>query len=293
MKTSPKNIITKHIINPFIFMEYITAVIIEDIYEEVETLRIILKEDFPKIQILGNAGSVAEGVELILRTRPTILFMDVKLGGDLESFDIIREIHKQGFTQFVPIFMTAYGSEEYATIAMDFAAAKYFKKPIDRNLIRESIEKAQLKLLSNTFNFDLSDTQLRQLMDHISKRKAPERIFIDALGGREQSIVMKEVVFLETEDGMTDFVLNDGRKITSTKGLKEYADTFEKDYNFFRIHDKTLLNVEYLENYINRTLTVKLKTGKILIASKRRGPGFKEYLRKLNPTKLSWKDRYF
>ncbi|MEY4540558.1 MAG: hypothetical protein RLZZ306_2315, partial [Bacteroidota bacterium] len=147
-------------------MESITAVIIEDIPEEMETLRMILEEEFPQIVILGTANSAESAVELIERTRPMLLFMDIKLGGDVESFDVIKQFYEKGFKRFIPIFMTAYGSESYAIEAMKYAniGARYFKKPISNEMVRNAVEGCLEQLVLNTFNFDLDFEKMQQIL---------------------------------------------------------------------------------------------------------------------------------
>lgn len=278
-------------------MESITAVIIEDIPEEMETLRVILQEEFPQIDILGVACSAESAIELIERTHPMLLFMDIKLGGDIESFDVIKHFYELGYKRFVPIFMTAYGSEDYAIEAMKYAniGARYFKKPIDNEMVKNAVEGCLEQLLRNTFNFDLDFEKMQQILLHINERTAPESIFVSIVGGGEVRVNMKDVLYLESDGSVTYFHLHNKNKIASNKGLKLYDDCFTKDYNFYRIHNSILVNLNHIvkNKVVNNEYIFTLTNDEQIKGSRRRVDSFKEEIDKLNPTKKSWIQRIF
>ena len=67
------------------------ALIIEDEQKSREMLSEILKKYYPQIAILGLAKNVAEAVELIEKTKPNLLFLDISMP-DGTGFDVL-EIH--------------------------------------------------------------------------------------------------------------------------------------------------------------------------------------------------------
>ena len=289
-------------------MESITAVIIEDIPEEMETLRMILEEEFPQIVILGTANSAESAVELIERTRPMLLFMDIKLGGDVESFDVIKQFYEKGFKRFIPIFMTAYGSESYAIEAMKYAniGARYFKKPISNEMVRNAVEGCLEQLVLNTFNFDLDFEKMQQILMQIKKRIAPESIFVSVVGGGEVRVNMEDVLYLQSDGSVTYFyLLNKNRNISfkgsipydlaSNQGLKLYDDCFTRDYNFYRIHNSILVNLDHIVKHkmVDNEYVFTLTNGEQIKGSRRRVDAFKDEFDKLNPTKKSWIQRIF
>ena len=278
---------------PFGFMQEITAVIIEDVLTEVEALKLIIREELPTIKIIGEACSYKSGVELIMKTKPIVLFMDIKLGGTLESFDVINEVYQRGYTQFVPIFITAYGSEEYATKTIDYAGGQYFRKPLDNQKLQKAMQKILEQLTLNTFNFEINKAQIEQILEQLRSNKSPEKVSVRDDEGSQVMVEMKKVIYLEAEGGKTCFVLNNDELVTSNKNLKYYDDCFSKDYNFFRIHDSILLNLNFLKKYTHKTYLVQLITGAKLKASQRQGKELKAYLSKNSPENLGWWDRFF
>jgi two-component system LytT family response regulator len=72
-------------------MKSIKAVLIDD----VEVMRITLKkvlEQFPHINIIGEASSFDEAKEVVNRLKPDLLFLDIDLNG-LISIDLLEELN--------------------------------------------------------------------------------------------------------------------------------------------------------------------------------------------------------
>ncbi|MDH4460343.1 MAG: response regulator [Flectobacillus sp.] len=287
-------------------IERIEAVIVEDIVQEADALKLLVEQHFPKISIVGIAHSPEVAINLILEKRPVLLFLDIRLGGSLESFDVINALYERGFKKFVSIFITGYGSEQYAIQALKYAAAAYLNKPIILKELVESVEVAQIKLLSNTFNFELNEVQIRQILEQLRKQIAPKTIFIDSLNGEVKSVEMSKVVCLRANDGMCDFVLSDNTIVKSVKGLKYYEEHFEVDYDFFRVHHHTHLNLAYLATYHHKKLKINLKINEKLLdkasklgyfplfASKKRGHDLFYYLKNNGRGgQLPFSDRFF
>ena len=101
------------------------ALIIEDEQKSREMLSEILKKHYPQIAILGLAKNVAEAVELIEKTKPNLLFLDISMP-DGTGFDVLEKTlgHK-----FDIIFTTA--TDKHALKAIKYSACDYLLKPID------------------------------------------------------------------------------------------------------------------------------------------------------------------
>ena len=82
-----------------------------------------LLEDFPEIEILGEAANVDEAYELINSLNPDLLFLDIQMPGKT-GFELLEMLDS------VPtvIFTTAY--DEYALKAFEVNALDYLLKPI-------------------------------------------------------------------------------------------------------------------------------------------------------------------
>ncbi len=128
---------TLQIPKPIIGQKVITVVIVEDIIKEANELRDILEKEFPNVKVLGDAQDFDSAVELILATQPMVVLMDIVLGGTYESFDVIRAVQQKGCKPFIPIFITAFGKNEYTVRAMEYTKIDYIDKPVDNNKLNK------------------------------------------------------------------------------------------------------------------------------------------------------------
>ena len=60
--------------SPLEYMDEVTAVIIEDVIKEMDALKYTIKEQFPHVNIVGEAYSYQSAIDLILRIRPLVIF---------------------------------------------------------------------------------------------------------------------------------------------------------------------------------------------------------------------------
>ncbi len=284
---------TLQIPKPMVGHKEITVVIVEDIIKEANELRDILEKEFPNVKVLGDAQDFDSAVELILTTQPMVVLMDIVLGGTYESFDVIRAVQYKGCKPFIPIFITAFGKNEYAVRAMKYTKIEYIDKPVDNNKLNKIMFEISKKLLVDSIE-NLDNNGLNDMMEMISKNKSPDIITVRDLEGNLVRVEMKKVLYLEAEGNRTYFVMSDDSLIKTNKGIKEYDDSLSNDYEFIRVHDAILLNLIFLQNYNHGKRTIKLSTGgKNLIASQRLGQSLKSYLLKYDPTKLSLRERFF
>jgi two-component system, LytTR family, response regulator len=143
----------------------IKAIIIDDEPAARVSLALELKLHCPDIQLVAEAGSVAEGIE-VLRRFPEfdLLFLDIQLT-DGNGFEILQNTD---YEQFKIIFTTAYS--DYALRAIKFSPLDYLLKPVDA----EELSVAVNKVLKSK-PAELS-AQIRQFMGQIGIAQAPARV---------------------------------------------------------------------------------------------------------------------
>ncbi len=78
---------------------------------------------------LLNAASGEEGIEIVRRESPDVVFLDIRMGGmsGLETLQHLRSVDPKSMI----ILMTAYGTTQTAIEAMKFGAFDYLMKPFD------------------------------------------------------------------------------------------------------------------------------------------------------------------
>jgi two-component system, LytTR family, response regulator len=93
------------------------------------------------IEIVGEAATGADAVDLIAREEPDVAFLDVGLP-DFDGFEIIRRLppHSRPFT----IFLTAHGDK--ALEGFEVSAGDYLAKPFSRERFAQAIDRARAQL---------------------------------------------------------------------------------------------------------------------------------------------------
>ncbi len=117
------------------------AIIIDDERLARNELRRLL-ENFPKVNIVGEASNADEAIIMIEELKPDLLFLDIQMPGKT-GFDLLSSLENE-----VPdvIFTTAY--DEYAIKAFEFNALDYLLKPIELHRLSEAIQKVENEINS-------------------------------------------------------------------------------------------------------------------------------------------------
>ena len=215
-----------------------------------------------KIRILGTASDVSSGYNLIKSTSPDIVFLDIKMPGGT-GFQLLRNFKS---VDFRVIFITAY--EHYAVQAFRFSALDYLLKPIDPDLLTQTLENA--KDVLDRENLVL---KLKALEENIQLNDKPKKIIFKTA----DSIYLKntdEIICLNSDGSYTEVILTDGSRLVVSKSLKDIDDML-CDFGFIRIHKSHTININHLVRFIKADGgSVIMKNGVQLSVSQRK----KEFL---------------
>jgi two-component system LytT family response regulator len=97
----------------------IKTLIIEDEQKSRDMMAGIIRKNCPDLSVVGLAENVKEGVEMIERFQPDLVFLDISMP-DGSGFDLLEKVsgHK-----FELIFATA--SDQHAIRAIKYSACDY------------------------------------------------------------------------------------------------------------------------------------------------------------------------
>lgn len=248
----------------------INAIIIEDVPATRVTLKNILSKEFNQIRVVGEAGSVNEGYQLIKQQHPELVFMDIQLE-DGTSFDILTQLQAEEAVNFGIVFFTAYGNYEYATKAIEYSALDFISKPIDAQKLQKAVTKAEARINQEGYKNQVA-LLLETLTNNTNKS---QRIAIHLIRGIIEFVDVERIMYLEADGTMTKVYLEKGATLHAAKNLGSYGKLLKKDYDFYSISNSIIVNLAFVKRYIHRELTVKLLDGTLLSASRRGGQDFK------------------
>lgn len=216
--------------------ESIKAVIIDDEDNFSASLDILLRKNFPNVNLAGTGKSVKEAVALIDRLRPQLVFLDINLP-DGTGFDVLERSNRDSFEV---IFITSFS--EFALRAFEFSALHYLMKPMTMDKLNEAMER-YFKVRDNGH----FDEKLRILKESLLER--PQKILLPSAEGLCVYNIA-DVLRAEADDNYCNIFFNDGRKLLVSKPLQN-LNRILNDLDFSRIHSKHLINLRYVKKYVS------------------------------------------
>lgn len=199
-----------------------------------DIIRSFLGDHYPEAVVIGEAGSVAEAIPLLLDKSPELLLLDVHLP-DGTGFDLLDKFPKPGFKV---IFTTAH--DEFAIRAFHYSAIDYLLKPVDPDLLYQAIQ----KVAASTLQYEMQLAQLR----HNTSTRLFDRITLNT-GNGLVFVQNKDIIHLEANGNYTFVFLADGEKHLVSRNMKEFVELLPEPA-FFRIHQSFLVNTAMVKKYL-------------------------------------------
>jgi two-component system LytT family response regulator len=220
------------------------SIIIDDNAKDSKYLEEILKDGGVEIEIIALCNSAKDGILAINKLKPDLVFLDIEMPY-MNGLEMLQCIGKDNI-DFNVVFTTSHN--EYAVDAFEYSDLPYLLKPIERQKLLDSVNKA-IKNKSTLYN------QLDALENNLVN---PEKIIIalSVLGGLE-CIHAGDIVYCSADGNCSNIHMKDGTKFLSTKPLKHLTGLLPTK-TFFRIHQSYIINVFYLKSYKRGTLEVWL-----------------------------------
>ncbi|MCC5924722.1 MAG: response regulator transcription factor [Crocinitomicaceae bacterium] len=242
------------------------CLIIDDERLAREELKSLLKH-YGEIEIIGEAKNATEGIELIKKENPDLIFLDIQMP-EMNGFEMLKQLDE------IPqvIFITAY--DEYAIDAFKVKALDYLLKPVHPNELKNTIERLEITQNEDDFTstshpqFDRKDRQLT-ISDSVFI-KDNEKCFFPKL---------QDIRYFESHGNYIKvyFLKHKPMILRSLNSLEERLDP----NHFFRANRKYIINLNYIENienWFNGGLQVTLSEDVKIEISRRQAIKFKEIM---------------
>lgn len=216
----------------------IKTIIIEDEKKSLEMLAAIIKKNCPELEIVGLAGGVNEGVELINARKPELVFLDISMP-DGSGFDLLERV---AGNKFELIFATA--SDQHAIRAIKYSACDYLLKPIDIDELKLAVDKVVKKknAIPNMENLQFLIQHLKRADENFQKITLPT-------GNAYEIVNVKDIIRCEADGSYTMFYLTDKRKLMVSVGLKHYEELLPET-DFIRVHHHHLINMAHVVRFL-------------------------------------------
>ena len=236
-------------------MKKIKAVIVEDSRLARNELKELVK-NHPEVEIVGEAENVDLGYELIIKSQPDLLFLDINMP-EKDGFQLLEMLDN------VPIVIFTTAFDEYAIKSFEYNALDYLLKPINAKRFAQAIEKAS-KIVSEKTDKSAEKLTLNN------------QIFIK--DGEKCWLVKIADIYLFEVDGNYTKIFFQDEKATISKSLNQIEEKLPEDF-FFRANRNQIINIEYINKidpWFSGNLLVHLPKEQKVEISRRQTNNFKE-----------------
>ena len=223
-----------------------------------------LLADYPEIEIIGESHNADHAKKNIEALKPDLIFLDIQMPAKT-GFDLLEEL------SFVPevVFTTAY--DEYALKAFEVNAFDYLLKPIDKDRLRDCVNK-----LNESAKEDQEIIDQEEEEDSTKRLGPNDQVFVKD-GEKCWFVRLKDVSAFESEGNYVRvyFEKNKPLILKSLNNLEQRLDS----KSFFRANRKFIINlnwIESMESWFNGGLRVTLTDGRQIEISRRQAAKLKD-----------------
>ncbi|MEO8415845.1 MAG: LytTR family DNA-binding domain-containing protein [Ginsengibacter sp.] len=243
-------------------MEKIKALLVDDELNSLQNLQQKLEGFCPDVEIVAISQKPEDGILLIKQHQPDVVFLDIEMPR-MSGFRMLEEL---GEYDFDIIFTTAYN--HYSIDAIRISAFDYLVKPIGIEELQHAVER--LNKIRHKQTKEKIDILKKTLSDNKSQE---DKIAISTSEGIE-FIPIKNIVHIESKSNYSKIYLRENKSMIVSKILKDFEEML-LPYNFYRVHNSHLINLNYIQKYIrSQGGHVLLQDGTLIDISRRKKEEF-------------------
>jgi two-component system response regulator LytT len=218
----------------------LTTVVVDDEKLACDELSFLLK-DFPEVDVLATGSNGLEAVDLIQKLEPELVFLDVNMPG-LDGLGVIRRLRERDLDLPHFIFVTAY--DQFAVEAFRLEAMDYLLKPVEKDRLVLTIDRARRAIGEKAKSFEREPTQ------SASARPALQRTKLLVKSGSRNFIVdAQDVIYATIDDGLITVVTTTLEGQSNYRTIEELQSNLDPE-TFWRVHRSYLVNINRIKEVI-------------------------------------------
>jgi two-component system LytT family response regulator len=250
-------------------MYAINAIIIAKENDVIQKIKKFEEENFMILNIVSSTTSITRGINSIKLNIPDLVFLDLPFKEDL-FFKKLAQLE-----QVLPKLVFISDDKQDAAIAFKQDAIDFILKPIDFNALILAVYKV-IKSIKMERSYQNQNTNAIQLLN--STNQPNDYVAVSSLD-KIELVPMEEIIYCQAEGRYTTFFLLNGKKVTSSKNLKEY-DAILNPNLFFRIHHSYIINIRHVLKISKKDgFYCELSNGVFLPVAKRRQEDFNKFIK--------------
>ena len=203
-----------------------------------------------QLKVVGKAMNLNEGIELIKRTNPDLVFLDIEMpdGNGMEIFN-----HQ--LSQKLKIVLVT-GHEQYAIDAINKSVAGYLLKPVNFVDLQNVIKKVDKMIRLEQQHLELEDR-----INSLCTAEVPGKNLIFDIESGFMLENTRNIEYCTADQSYATIFTYAKREFVVSKSLKELEAYLPKN-QFYRTHKSFLVNIYYIRKFVRSGESyVLLKSG--------------------------------
>jgi len=211
----------------------ISAIIADDEELAREELRFLLGE-VADVEVVGTAGNGLEALDLIRKLDPVLAFLDIQMPG-LDGLSVVRRLREEQIELPYIVFSTAW--DQFAVEAFRLEATDYLLKPVDRERLEETLERAR-RLVGEPVLEEVA----------MPRPAAFNRLLVRS-GARNMIVDPQELIYATIDSGVITLVTAQVEGQSTFRTLEELQAALDPDL-FWRAHRSFIVNVKRIREVV-------------------------------------------
>lgn len=221
----------------------IRALIVDDEKDARNGIEQLLLQCRQDVEVVAKAENAQNALEIIIDAKPDIVFLDIQM--PVKSGFWLAEKLSKYHLPITVIFVTAY--DEYAIQAVKYAAFDLLLKPIDMDLLEETLQRFLDSGHSNKLQIQL---------DQLSQFLKLEKIGVNTTKGFSV-LALTNIIYCQEENELTHIFLSNGLCETAEDPLNKLLQKLPEK-TFIKITSKVIINTEYIESFDAKSMRLIL-----------------------------------
>lgn len=185
---------------------------------------------FPEYKNIGVAQTVNQGVAMIIKHKPHLIFLDIELG-EYTGFDLVAAIRAHFHT--IPHIIVTSDYDKYAKRAMNNGLLYFLDKLMDED---------DLTIALSVFERRFAEQNpILSLKDHKGN----------------WSIHFSDIFYLQANGSSVEIYTIQGKPLVFSKSLRDLEPVLPNC--FLRVHNSYIVNTRYIELWNTTHMKIKLK----------------------------------
>jgi len=209
------------------------AIIIDDDPYNIELIDFFCTKYAPAIHVIGKAETVEEGIEVVIKKKPDLLFLDGEIH-EKTGFDILNAVN---MPNLMVVMTTAH--EKFGVQAAKVRVMDYLLKPISIKEFIKAVETCKTEFDKRSINTDGHLVSIYH-RDHI------------------ELIQTSDILHLKADGNYTIITTMSDQQHIASKLLSYYESRLPSN-DFIRVHNSHIVNVKGVSKLLrNKTISLLL-----------------------------------